>query len=206
VLLAVAGLLCLSGPAGAAGHDIAIHQYAYAPATLTIQQGDTVTWTNQDSVAHDVTVTSGPTAFHSPMLAQGQSWTYTFATAGSYGYVCSVHPDMTASITVAPRPTRSPAPHSPVRHTQAVAPASSAPPSHAAGARPGPRAHRPPAPTAQAEVAAPAMSQQIGTDAPAATLDPLLFVAGASLAVMVFCLLLMTSRPVAQPAGEAAED
>jgi len=44
--------------------------------------------------------------------------------------------------------------------------------------------------------------------APTATLDPLLIVAGASTAVMVFCLLLMTSRPVARPStsGEDPED
>ena len=36
-----------------------IKQYAYGPGSLTINQGDTVTWTNQDTVPHDVVVTSG---------------------------------------------------------------------------------------------------------------------------------------------------
>ncbi|WP_231976148.1 cupredoxin domain-containing protein [Streptomyces sp. 3214.6] len=44
--------------------------------------------------------TSGPASLHSPMPNKGGSWSYTFTTAGTYGYVCTVHPGMTARIVV----------------------------------------------------------------------------------------------------------
>jgi amicyanin len=87
--------------------------YAFAPANLTVPAGSTVTWTNQDTAPHDVKTTSGPVQIHSPMLNKGQSWSFTFTTAGSYAYYCTVHPNMTAGIAV-----------------QAAAPATSAAPTH----------------------------------------------------------------------------
>ena len=80
---------------------VSISGYAYSPAALTVNVGDTVTWTNQDTAPHNVVVTSGPEKFTSPTLQKGQSYTFTFTKAGSYQYYCSVHPDMKASITVA---------------------------------------------------------------------------------------------------------
>ena len=215
LIVAATGLLGTAAPAHAASHAVVIRQYAYSPPSLSVQQGDTVTWTNEDTVAHDVMVTSGPASFHSPMLAKGQSWSFTFATAGSYGYVCSVHPDMTATISVAPRAAAASQTPRPVHsagpqahaHTESAAPTAAAT-SAAPAPRPGRQPASSPAPTAAA-VAAPEATQQVSTvAAPTATLDPLLIVAGVSTAVMVFCLLLMTSRPVARPAtsGEDPEE
>lgn len=200
-----AAVLALAPPAAAGGHAVLIEQYAYAPAALTIEQGDTVTWTNHDSVQHDVTITSGPTSFHSPMLAQGQSWTYTFATAGSYSYICSVHPDMRASVTVTPRATAAPKPAAPAPKAAAPAAPKGTPTSTpaTAGSTTKKAAKRVAAAPPAAQVAAPAATQEAipavtGTE----SLSPLLLVAGASTAVMVFCLLLMTSRPVTRPAAD----
>jgi hypothetical protein len=39
-------------------------------------------------------------ALHPPTLSQGQTWSYTFSKAGTYSYICSIHPNMTGSITV----------------------------------------------------------------------------------------------------------
>ncbi|XVV03751.1 cupredoxin domain-containing protein [Actinosynnema sp. CA-248983] len=86
--------------AAAAAHQVAIAGYAYSPASLTVNVGDTVTWTNQDSAPHNVVVTSGPEKFTSPTLQKGQSFSFTFTKPGSYQYYCSVHPDMKASVTV----------------------------------------------------------------------------------------------------------
>jgi hypothetical protein len=66
--------------------------------------GDTVTWTNHDMARHNVTGTSGPEALQAPVLAEGQSWSHAFGTAGSYSYSCGVHPGMVASLTVNPAP------------------------------------------------------------------------------------------------------
>jgi plastocyanin len=87
---------------------VEIMGYKYTPAALTIAVGDTVTWTNHDSAPHNVVVTDGPEKFTSPLLQQGQ----TFSKAGTYSYFCSVHPDMTAKVTVTggstPPPTTQP--------------------------------------------------------------------------------------------------
>jgi plastocyanin len=87
---------------------VTISNYAFSPKSLTVSVGTTVTWTNEDSVPHTVTVTSGPVKFDSGLLQKGQSWSYTFRTAGSYSYYCSVHPDMTGSVAVTPVSTPTP--------------------------------------------------------------------------------------------------
>ena len=77
-----------------------IKNYTFSPASITVSPGDTVTWTNEDTAPHTVTVTSGPVMFASPTLQQGQTFSYTFTQAGTYSYYCAVHPDMKASVTV----------------------------------------------------------------------------------------------------------
>lgn len=113
--LLVVGMLPYGHEASAATFQVAMKGYAFSPASLSVPAGSTVTWTNYDTAPHDVKTTSGPLAIHSPMLNKGESWSFTFTTAGAYGYVCTVHPDMTAGITVraaAPAPT----PAAPTRH------------------------------------------------------------------------------------------
>jgi len=76
-----------------------IADMAFSPSTLTISVGDTVTWTNNDSVAHTVVSTdNGP--LNSGNLNKSASYSYTFTQAGTYTYKCSYHPSMTGTITV----------------------------------------------------------------------------------------------------------
>lgn len=191
-----------AAPASAATHTVVIKQYAYTPAALTVAQGDTVTWTNADQASHDITLTHGPAALHSPMLATGQSWSHTFTVAGSYSYLCSVHPDMVASVMVLPRPAVAPvhavtagAGHTAVRATTPVV----------AAARPATSGRSsvvtPVTTSATAPDAAPETAVTTDTGA---TLDPLILVAGTSTAVMVFCLLLLSSRPALPPDTQQA--
>lgn len=102
VALALAAtLLTLAGsmPARAGtSHSVEISDFAFNPATLTIQVGDTVTWTNLDQVEHTATSTSG--AFDSGMLAQNASYSVTFTEQGTYDYLCTPHPTMTGRIVV----------------------------------------------------------------------------------------------------------
>ncbi|HEV8556914.1 MAG TPA: cupredoxin family copper-binding protein [Actinophytocola sp.] len=86
--------------AAASSTSVAIMNFAYSPATLTITVGDTVTWTNHDSAPHNVVVSDGPEKFTSPTLQTGQSFSYTFTKAGTYAYYCSIHPNMKATVTV----------------------------------------------------------------------------------------------------------
>ena len=95
----------------AADSAVTIAGFAFDPATVTIQVGDTVTWTNQDSAAH--TATAGDGSFDTGSIANGGSQTVTFDTAGTYAYICSFHPQMTGSVVVeaaaaTPRPTAAP--------------------------------------------------------------------------------------------------
>ncbi|HCT75459.1 MAG TPA: hypothetical protein DGT23_02470 [Micromonosporaceae bacterium] len=57
-----------ANPAAAATHQIMIMNFKYSPSTLTINPGDTVTWTNHDTAPHTVTVSSGPETINSPIL------------------------------------------------------------------------------------------------------------------------------------------
>jgi amicyanin len=79
-------------------HSMTITGFAFSSPSLTIKKGDTVIWTNQDSVSHTVTGDDGGPA--SPSLAKGQSYSYTFNTAGTYSYHCAVHPNMKGTVAV----------------------------------------------------------------------------------------------------------
>jgi len=80
-------------------NSVAIQGYAYSPSTLTIQKGANVTWKNEDSVQHDVV--SDSSAFSSPLLNRGETYTHQFNSAGSFSYHCSPHPFMKGTIIVA---------------------------------------------------------------------------------------------------------
>jgi plastocyanin len=80
--------------------SVMIKNYAFSPATLTVNPGDTVTWTNMDSAPHTVTSSAGPEKLDSPQLKTGDTWSYTFTKSGTESYYCAVHPDMKAGITI----------------------------------------------------------------------------------------------------------
>jgi predicted lipoprotein with Yx(FWY)xxD motif/plastocyanin len=87
-----------SSPAAAAGSAIQIKNFAFAPASLEVAVGATVTWTNGDSIGH--TVTADDKSFDSGTVDPGKSFTFTFTKAGTFTYHCSIHPNMTATIVV----------------------------------------------------------------------------------------------------------
>lgn len=76
----------------------------YAPDSITLVIGvnNTVTWTNDDSVAHTVTSSSAPNcgSFNSGNLNSGQTWTHAFTVPGTYQYYCKYHSWMTGTIVV----------------------------------------------------------------------------------------------------------
>lgn len=75
-----------------------IEGFAFNPGSLEVAAGTTVTWTNNDSAAHTVTADDG--SFQSGRLEQGDSFSYTFETAGTFSYHCEYHSGMTATVTV----------------------------------------------------------------------------------------------------------
>ena len=87
-----------STPAASSGPAVDIKDFAFGPASLTVSSGDTVIWTNNDTVAHTVTASDG--SFDSGTISPGDTFTFTFSTAGSFDYVCSFHPNMMGTIVV----------------------------------------------------------------------------------------------------------
>ena len=72
--------------------------FAFRPATIEVAAGGRVTWTNRGVAPHSVTAKDG--AFDSGMLESGATFAQTFATPGSYAYLCAFHPEMTATVRV----------------------------------------------------------------------------------------------------------
>jgi amicyanin len=79
--------------------SVSINNFAFSPSTISVKVGSKVTWTNNDSVSHTVTSDSG-TSINSPTLSPGQSYSVTFANAGSMSYHCTIHPSMHGTIVV----------------------------------------------------------------------------------------------------------
>lgn len=102
------------GPTGGnTAASVSIAEYGFSPQTLSIKAGTAVTWQNDGTMQHTATADAG--GWNSGQLmgssagggayggmTAGGSYTYTFATAGTYGYHCANHAQMTGTITVTP--------------------------------------------------------------------------------------------------------
>jgi plastocyanin len=97
--IAVAGIaLVLAAPASTATSTVQIKSTGFVPASVTINQGDSVTWTNTDTKDHQVVSNSG--AFASAILKPGKAYTHAFASGGTYHYHDGLHPNLKGTITV----------------------------------------------------------------------------------------------------------
>jgi len=91
----------LPASGGATGSSaVEIKDTAFNPTTITVKAGDKVTWTNNDSFAH--TVTLDDNSVDSGNLAGGATFDNTFATAGTFAYHCKIHSSMHGTVTVTP--------------------------------------------------------------------------------------------------------
>src|SRR6266700_3303582 len=97
----VAGAVILaasSGTAFAADSLVKIGNFTFAPQTLTVPVGTTVTWENDDDIPHVVAEKDGK--FRSKALDTGDKFTQQFTAAGTVEYYCAIHPMMTGKIVV----------------------------------------------------------------------------------------------------------
>lgn len=90
----------LNGPDAVEGSSIDIRNLEFSPTPITVTVGTTVVWTNNDTVDHTVTSTSGPASFDSGVMEGGDTFGFTFAEAGTYDYFCELHPFMRAQVIV----------------------------------------------------------------------------------------------------------
>jgi len=79
-------------------HKVAVDATSFQPATITVNAGDTIVWTNKDPFPHTVTSQAG--GFDSGMMRTDQSWRYRPTKKGEFAYLCTYHPTMTATLRV----------------------------------------------------------------------------------------------------------
>jgi plastocyanin len=113
VLVALALAACGGSSGGGTGQTAAskrpcpqgalvihMHGIQFAPRTAIAKVGQKVCWVNDDDVQHDAQADSG--AFKSALFGKGETFTTTVTKAGDISYVCTVHPNMTATLKVKP--------------------------------------------------------------------------------------------------------
>lgn len=81
------------------GVTVTMEDFQFSPATVSINVGDSVTWTNSGSAPHNAVADDG--SFETADLETGDSETVTFDEAGSFSYICTIHPEMKGTVDVA---------------------------------------------------------------------------------------------------------
>jgi plastocyanin len=98
-LLVVGSLaLMLAAPASSANTTVQIRRTGFVPASVTINQDDSVTWRNTDTINHQVVADGG--SFASPILRPGRTYTRTFRNGGTFRYRDSLHPSLRGTVIV----------------------------------------------------------------------------------------------------------
>jgi plastocyanin len=77
---------------------ITIDNFTFTPPELTVAVGTTVKWVNHDDIPH--LVVNKDKAFRSKALDTDDSFSYTFASAGTFDYFCALHPQMVGKVIV----------------------------------------------------------------------------------------------------------
>jgi len=90
--------LALPAQSLAATISVKIQAKSFSPKSVTINQGDTVKWTNVDTGNHQIVADKG--AFASGLLRTAGTYSFTFNTAGGYAYHDALHPSITGAVYV----------------------------------------------------------------------------------------------------------
>jgi plastocyanin len=78
---------------------VAMKDIKFVPASVTVSKGGTVSWKNEETAPHDVTADDFKSGAAGGMK-QGDTFEHTFKSAGSFDYVCTVHPGMEGTVEV----------------------------------------------------------------------------------------------------------
>jgi len=82
----------------AAPGSVTIKDFSFSPGTITVNVGDSVTWTNNGPSAHSATARDG--SFDTGVFGKGKSRAHTFTQAGSFAFICTPHPFMKGTVRV----------------------------------------------------------------------------------------------------------
>jgi plastocyanin len=97
--VAAGALAAIAGPAvRAAEVEVVIDNFAFAPTPLNVKVGATVTWVNRDDIPHSIVCPGLKVKSHP--LDTDDSFTYRFDRAGTYEYICGLHPHMHGQVVV----------------------------------------------------------------------------------------------------------
>ncbi len=91
-------LLAYGALAAPEPNEVLIDNFTFGPQQLTVVVGTTVKWVNHDDIPHNVV--NKDKAFRSKALDTDDSYSFTFASAGTYDYFCGLHPHMQGKIVV----------------------------------------------------------------------------------------------------------
>ena len=93
----------MPAPAATATASMSSDIVNFTLENLTVTVGTTVTWTNQDGQAHTTTagmLDNKTGEWDSGFMGQDDTFTHTFAEAGTFAYYCVFHPFMTGTVIV----------------------------------------------------------------------------------------------------------
>ncbi len=98
--LALALLLLLPLGALAEGPkaDVKIDNFTFSPNTLTVRKGTAVTWTNHDDIPHSIVAIGS--SMRSKTIDTDDTFSYQFDKAGTFNYICGLHPHMKGTVVV----------------------------------------------------------------------------------------------------------
>lgn len=88
-----------STAAPAAGATVTIADFQFDPSPASVTPGQALEFTNADSATHQIGSATSDLLVSDP-LAQGDTFTVTFDTPGTYDYFCAIHTSMTGTIEV----------------------------------------------------------------------------------------------------------
>ena len=87
-----------TGAHKSASASVTMGDLFFSPASVTVAVGDTVTWSNTGQAPHNATADDG--SFKTPDLSHGESASHTFTSAGTFSYICTIHPQMKGAVRV----------------------------------------------------------------------------------------------------------
>jgi plastocyanin len=93
LLLGLASRVALAGEA-----EVVVDNFTFAPTPLIVKAGAMVTWVNHDDIPHSIVCLALNVKSHT--LDTDETFAYTFEKAGTFEYMCGLHPHMRGQVTV----------------------------------------------------------------------------------------------------------